>query len=87
MNRPQQDAQFTQRISAYLLPVVFGMTAWMAQRSYGDIKAQLDRIEVRQQRDNVSIAELQLRVLHLEQLTGNNPAPAGQRAQPSHASR
>jgi hypothetical protein len=82
MNRPPADDQFSQRVSHYLLPVVFGMAAWMAQRSYTDIKAQLDRIELRQQSDNVAIAELQLRVLHLERLTGNNPAPAEKQRPP-----
>lgn len=71
---------FNARLSHYALPIVLAMLGYLAQANYTAIKQQLDRIEARQQSDNITIAELKLRVLHLEQLTGNNAAPAVRRA-------
>lgn len=65
---------FSQQASAYVLPAVLAVCAYLAQTNYTGIKNQLDRIENRQQIDNVTIAELKLRVLHIEQITGNNAA-------------
>lgn len=67
-----EDRQFSRRIGNYLLPAVLAVCAYLAQTNYAGIKAQLDRIESRQQSDNVTIAELKLRVLRLEQISGNN---------------
>lgn len=76
MQRIQTADQFGQRISHYLMPAVLGCAVWMAQSSYNTIKSQLDRIEARQQSDNVSMTRLEMRVLQLERLTGNNSGAA-----------
>jgi hypothetical protein len=74
------------RITSWAMPIVLCLAGYFAQGSYSQIKAQLDRIEARQQSDNIAIAELKLRVLQLERLTGNNadsavkPAPTPARA-------
>jgi hypothetical protein len=76
----QPDRSFDDKLSRFLFPLALCFGGYFAQASYSQIKSQLDRIEARQQADNITLAELNLRVLQLERLTGDNRSATHQPA-------